>query len=63
MRLSGQFNFFYENIFSAQKQIKQKQTNKTKTNKQKTAKAKGNNFLHTKTSKKGKIVYFAFFSV
>ena len=72
MRLSGQFQtcfffFFYEKILNAQKcksfkrtktQIKPKSTNKTKISEQKTTMA--TIFRAPKTSKRGKIVYFAF---
>ena len=50
------FSFFHENKL----QIKPKPTNKTKITKQKNK--NGNNVSRTKTFKREKIVYFAFFS-
>ena len=53
--------FFYEKIFSVkdanQTKINQKGKNMRRKNN------KGNNFSRIKTSKSGKIVYFAFFSI
>ena len=47
-----------KNLECTKMQIKPKTTNKTKN--KRTKSNKGNKFLHTKTSKRGEIVYFAF---
>ena len=51
--------FFTKNVKHTKTQIKPKPTNKTKISKQKTTKA---TIFCAKTSKRDKIVYFAFFS-
>ena len=58
IRIISGLLFFYEKILNAQK-CKSSQNQLTKKNKR-TKNNKGNNFLLTKTSKRQRIVYFAF---
>ena len=51
--------FFYEKILNAQ--TRKSNQNQLKNKTQRTKNNEGNNFLCTKNSKRGEIVYFAFF--